>query len=46
MKAVGLGKTAEQQRQEKAMGMLIERLNQQIGKTTANSRRRDRSVRR
>ena len=36
MKAVGLGKTAEQQRQEKAMGMLIERLNQQIGKTTAS----------
>jgi hypothetical protein len=36
MKAVGLGKTAEQQRQEKAMGMLIERLDRQIGKTTAS----------
>lgn len=34
--AVGLGKTAEQQRQEKAMGMLIERLDRQIGKTTAS----------
>lgn len=36
MKAVGLGKTVEQQRQEKAMSMLIERLNQNIGRTTAS----------
>ena len=34
MKAVGLAKTADQQRQEKAMGVLIERLNQNLGATT------------
>ncbi len=34
MKAVGLAKSADQQRQEKAMGVLIERLNQQLGATT------------
>ena len=34
MKAVGLSKTADQQRQEKAMGALIERLNARIGETT------------
>ena len=34
MKAVGLSKTADQQRQEKAMGALIERLNAGIGETT------------
>ena len=34
MKAVGLAKTADQQRQEKAMGVLIERLNASIGETT------------
>jgi hypothetical protein len=35
MKAVGIGKGGEQRRQEKAMGVLIERLNQNLGKTTA-----------
>jgi hypothetical protein len=35
MKAVGLGKSGERQRQEKAMGMLLERLNLNIGRTTA-----------
>ena len=34
MKAVGLAKSADQQRQEKAMAVLIERLNENIGKTT------------
>lgn len=34
MKAVGLAKSADQQRQEKAMGVLIERLNQGIAATT------------
>ena len=34
MKAVGLAKSADQQRQEKAMGVLIERLNAGIGETT------------
>jgi GTPase SAR1 family protein len=34
MKAVGLAKSADQQRQERAMGVLIERLNENIGKTT------------
>ncbi|MEJ7807293.1 MAG: DUF3482 domain-containing protein, partial [Telluria sp.] len=34
MKAVGLAKTADQQRQEKAMGQLVERLNAGIGETT------------
>ncbi len=34
MKAVGLAKTADQQRQEKAMAVLIERLNANIGDTT------------
>ena len=34
MKAVGLAKSADLQRQEKAMGVLIERLNDNIGKTT------------
>ncbi len=34
MKAVGLGKNAEVQRQERAMGLLIERLNTHIASTT------------
>ncbi len=34
MKAVGLSKSADQQRQEKAMAVLIERLNSGIGDTT------------
>ncbi|MES2316821.1 MAG: DUF3482 domain-containing protein [Pseudomonadota bacterium] len=34
MKAVGLAKSADQQRQEKAMGALLDRLNENIGKTT------------
>ena len=34
MKVVGLGKSAGQQRQEKAMGELVERLNENIGNTT------------
>ena len=35
LKAVGLGKSADQQRQEKAMGRLLERLNQNINASTA-----------
>ena len=35
MKAVGIGKSGEQQRQDKAMGALIERLNLSIARTTA-----------
>ncbi|WP_426211935.1 DUF3482 domain-containing protein [Massilia sp. TWP1-3-3] len=34
MKAVGLAKSADQQRQEKAMAVLVERLNAGIGETT------------
>lgn len=34
LNAVGLVRSADQQRQEKAMGILIERLNENIGKTT------------
>ena len=34
MKAVGLSKSADQQRQEKAMALLIERLNVNLGDTT------------
>ncbi|MEO7581215.1 MAG: DUF3482 domain-containing protein [Massilia sp.] len=34
LKAVGLGKSAEQARQEKAMGLLLERLNRQLAATT------------
>ncbi len=34
MKAVGLAKSADQQRQEKAMAVLVERLNGQLGETT------------
>lgn len=34
LNAVGLAKSADQQRQEKAMGVLIERLNENIGNTT------------
>ncbi len=34
MKAVGLAKSADQQRQEKAMAVLIERLNANLGETT------------
>jgi hypothetical protein len=34
MQAVGLARTAEQQRQEKAIGMLLERLNDSIGAST------------
>ncbi len=34
MKAVGLAKSADQKRQEKAMGVLIERLNASIGAST------------
>ena len=34
MKAVGLAKTADQQRQEKAMTMLVDRLNVRIGEAT------------
>ena len=35
LKAVGLGKSADQQRQEKAMGRLLDRLNQNINTSTA-----------
>ncbi len=35
MKAVGLGKSAERQRQDKAMGVLVARLEQRIGAATA-----------
>ncbi|MDC8760963.1 DUF3482 domain-containing protein [Janthinobacterium fluminis] len=36
LKAVGLGKGGEQQRQEKAMGVLVARLNQGIGQITGH----------